>query len=322
MLHQPNGPEVSVVVITHDRPAALEETLRGLRRQTGLPGGYEIVVVDDGSSPPVQVPPGADPPVRLVRLEGRERSAARNAGAREARGRHLVFVDDDMSVEDGFLAAHLRAGREHPGALVAGAIRLPRAALETPFGRFRQRLEDASRPSGPPAPNYCAAGNMSIPREVFGELGGFDEGLVSGEDQDLALRHHARGGPAVYAADAVAVHRDDALDIASYSRRTEWGAVHVVAFCERHPEWPDNVERRRTNGPPAPGREPFRLTAAKAAKLVLARRPFLDVLAAVTRFLERTAPDGALLDRCYRARLGLALFRGFRRGAGARGPSA
>src|SRR5262249_8218255 len=140
--------QVSVVVPTHNRPAQLAETLAALHDQDLPPQAYEIIVVDDGSNPPVDLPP-APPDVnqRLLRLHGGERSAARKAGAAVAQGDVLVFIDDDIVVNRGFLSAHLHAHQEWPGALVTGSIRLPTEELHRPFVRFRQRLEDQCLPA-------------------------------------------------------------------------------------------------------------------------------------------------------------------------------
>ncbi len=318
-----SGLGASVVIATRDRPGALAETLAGVRNQDVGAGGCEIVVVDDGSAPPLAAPQGAahGPSVRLVRTPGAGRSAARNAGARAAAGRLLVFLDDDMSVGPDFVAAHLGAQRDWPGVLAVGAIRLPEQALATPFGRFRQRLEDSGVPTDRglvAARNACAAGNMSLPRDSFLALGGFDVGLASGEDQDLALRHTAQGGAIAFLPEARAVHRDQALDIRSYCRRVEWGSEGVVAFCRRHVDWPDNRERMRTNGPLRPGRDGAGLTLRKLAKSALATPPGRAALFGVAAALERVAPHTASLERAYRLLLGIHVFRGFRKGLRAR----
>lgn len=312
-----NAPAASVVVATRDRPAALHETLAHLGRQT-LAAPYEIVVVDDGSKPPLALDaPEAGPRPRLIRLDGGGRSAARNSGAEAAGAGILVFIDDDITVGAGFVEDHLRAQREWPGVLATGAIRLPDETARTPFGRFRRHLEQNGIPQGrglTPLRNFCAAGNMSIPRAVFQELGGFDRGIESSEDQDLALRHSARGGPIAYLPEAEGLHRDEALDIARYCRRTEWGSEHMVGFCLRYPEWVDNRERDRVNGPTRWGKEPLSASAKKVLKGLLATAPARTALFALAKALEREAPESAALQRLYRALLGLHTFRGHRRG--------
>ena len=312
------GPLISVVIPTRDRLERLGETLRSLREQTLAATDYEMFVVDDGSSPAISLECSeSGPRCILIRLEGRERSAARNVGARAARGAFVVFVDDDMLVATDFLEMHLSAQNEWPDAMAVGSIRLPGAVLEQPFGRFRLALEMQGVPQSRGtrcARNFCTAANMSMSRKRFLELGGFDEALVTAEDQDLALRHCQGGGLIAFLPEAAAVHRDEALDVRRYCRRSEWGSERIVAFCERHREWPDNIERDRVNGPVRWRHEPLWWSARKALKRVIAVPPVVEVLFAAASILERSAPDSRLLERVYRLLLGAHVFRGYRRG--------
>jgi GT2 family glycosyltransferase len=319
-----NTPVVSVIIPTRNRPSQLAETLACIARQSLTRDAYEIIVVDDRSTPPVAGLDGTGlPECRLLRLEGVERSAARNAGAEAARGDLLVFLDDDMSVEAGFLEAHLQAHAEWPGALAVGRVRLPDEALRTPFGRFRQDLERAALPEGrgpTSQPNFCTAQNASIRRTDFLALQGFDPLLASAEDQDLALRHTARGGIIVFLPEAEAVHRDGNLDIRAYCRRTEWGAEATVAFCRRHPDWPENRDRALVNGPLRWGADPVRLSVRKVVKSALALRPLLEASFALTRLLEKGGADARILSLLYRPLLGIHMQRGYRRGRRLYGP--
>jgi GT2 family glycosyltransferase len=297
----------------------LTETIFSLTRQDLPSADYEIIVVDDGSVPPVVLPEDASGPrLSLIRLEGSERSAARNAGAVVARGKVLAFVDDDMTVGSDFVSSHLAAHRRWPEALVVGSVRLPDEAMERPFVRFRQAIEDNALPEvpGPTAlRNFCAAGNMSIPRDLFQEVGGFDPKITSGEDQDFALRHTALGREIVFWPQARAIHQDGALDIRAYCRRVEWGSEHLVQFCRRHPDWPDNVERERVNSPLHFGGEPLSLSLRKLIKGILALTPFRETLFLVTSVLERVTPNSRELDKLYRVLLGVHINLGYREGA-------
>lgn len=310
--------KASVIIPTHNRPAQLAETLNTLRDQSLSADSYEIIVVDDGSNPPVVAPEfGKKPVCRLIRLERGERSAARNAGAAVARGELLVFVDDDISVGPEFLAEHLRAHEQWPDALLVGAIHLPFEALSSPFVRFRQRLERYGLPvkrGVVSIHNFCAAANMAISRDSFQRLGGFDRTISSSEDQDFALRHTISGGKIAYVPEASAIHHDHSLEIRSYCRRAEWGMTHMIPFCRRYPDLPDNIERGRVNGVVQLGAEPAALSAKKLIKAALATRPSILVLFFLVAMLEFMSPDSKLLDFLYRLLLGLHIFRGYRRG--------
>lgn len=309
---------ITIIIPTHNRHEKLAATVESLRRQS-LPGSdYEIIVVDDGSTPPVDLSHLAgEPTVKVIRLEGVERSIARNRGAEAARGELLVFVDNDMQVRTDFLANYRQAHLDWPDAILVGANRLAEVAGIGTFAKFRQKLEDGEvrrRRGLVAARNFCAAGNMGISQERFLKVGGFDPELSSSEDQDFALRHTAAGGEIAFLPEAEAIHHDGAMDIRSYCRRNEWGAEHMLPFCERWPDWPDNIERERINGPMRWGEEPVTFSLRKVLKIILSLRLARESLFASAAVLQRTAPDSRALDRLYRLLLGLHIFRGYRRG--------
>ncbi len=121
---------VTVVVPYYEAPDALALTLAGLERQTYPRDLFEVVVVDDGSHPPLDLaaldwPASGEPTasesksaaagpsrlsVRVVHQEdlGFGLARARNNGARAAQGDMLIFLDCDMVPEADWLAAHAR----------------------------------------------------------------------------------------------------------------------------------------------------------------------------------------------------------------------
>jgi GT2 family glycosyltransferase len=314
------GLKVSVVVPTRNRHQKLQAVVDGLVSQAELDAAeYELIVVDDGSDPPVEVPPDpSGPSISVHRLEGEERSVARNRGAELASGELLVFLDDDMRVEPGFLWEHWRVHATWPDALQFGPTPLPAAARDTPFGRFRQELEDQHGPSQPrpvETLKFATAQNMGIPREWFVELGGFDPRLTVAEDRDLAIRHMGREQPIVFVPSAVAVHDDAAaLDIASYCDRAERYMQELVRFGKRHPDLAETAERAEINGPLRLGHEPRSLSLKKLSKSVLMWPPVRALALASARMLERISPHSRFLDKLYRTLLGAYLQRGYRRG--------
>lgn len=194
--------------------------------------------------------------------------------------------------------------------------------VQTPFGRFRQNLEDGivhRVRSGSVPDNFCTAQNMSLTRRDWRRLGGFDSELDSAEDQDLALRHVSSGGRIVFVPEAVALHRDSVANIRLYVRRTEWGAKHMVPFCRKHPSLPDNVERERINSDTRWTVDPVGLSLKKTAKRLLGLPPLLAGVLGFAILLERTAPRSTLLTRCYRLLVGVAMLNGYRAGLKAQG---
>lgn len=311
-------PKISVVIPTRNRPGKLIRTIGSLQVQSLPREAYEVIIVDDGSEPPVNFGRGpGSAHTRLLRLTHGERSDARNRGAEAARGELLAFVDDDIIVSASFLEAHVEAHSEWPGVLAVGAISLPDSALATPFGRFRAKLELGGIPTARgivTRPSFCTAQNMSLSCQRFAEVGGFDRQLVSGEDQDLGMRHVAKGGRLAFIPEAKAIHDDDNLEMRSYCRRIEWGAEQMIPFIQKHPYLPDNLLRASVNGPAQWGQDPAIRLFKKAAKHTLSRAPVLEALFTVTSIVQRFAPRGRALPSLYGLLVGVHLQRGFRRG--------
>ncbi|MFL5865625.1 MAG: glycosyltransferase [Thermoleophilaceae bacterium] len=92
--------EVSVVVAAYDEERWIDACLHSLLEQTHP--DYELIVVDDGSRDRT-AEIAARPGVRLLRMPHRGCGTARDAGARAARGRLLVFLDADELYAEDFL---------------------------------------------------------------------------------------------------------------------------------------------------------------------------------------------------------------------------
>ena len=117
--------DCSVVIPTFGHALSLEATLKCLQQQTLPSDHFEVIVVDNNadSTDSTRVASIASHfDVRLVSASSPGPAAARNAGIRAARGRIVVFVDDDVEFDHGFLEAHLEAHEASPAGVAAGQI--------------------------------------------------------------------------------------------------------------------------------------------------------------------------------------------------------
>lgn len=113
-------PVVSVVIPTRNRCHLLKETVSSVSRQTIL--DWELIVVDDASADDTWswLRGLKDPRLRPVRLERHsERSEARNVGLDAAKGRFVLFLDDDDLLAEGALRAHLGSLEPYPAAIAS-----------------------------------------------------------------------------------------------------------------------------------------------------------------------------------------------------------
>lgn len=189
-------PLVSVILPVRNRASLVEAAARCVLGQTVRE--LELILVDggstDGTVDVLRRLQAADGRVRLVlhdRAEGV--SAARNAGARLAQGRWLAFQDSDDSWQPRKLEMQLDALRRMPKARMAYCgvrRRLPGGVdLRPPSweGRVEGDLHEAMLAS-----SLTITPALVVERDLFAEVGGFDERLRVNEDWDLTVRLSAR----------------------------------------------------------------------------------------------------------------------------------
>jgi glycosyltransferase involved in cell wall biosynthesis len=254
----PTGERLSVVVCTRDRPHYLRRCLLSLT--SAFPAPDEIIVVDNApSTDETRKLVMQNPKIRYV-LEPRPGlDRARNRGAVTAAGDIVAFIDDDATVHRAWAAA-IRAGfRDDEVKAVAGLV-LP-AALDTKaqllfeqhwgFGRgYRALRYDAAyferlKWRGVPAWYVGAGTNMAFRREVFDEVGLFDELLDVGAagcsgDSEMWYRLLAAGMVCLYSPRAVAFHLHR-RELPELSRQLHYYMRgHTAALCTqfaRHLHW-------------------------------------------------------------------------------------
>lgn len=232
--------DASVIIPTHNRRARLGRTLDALRRQDAPDVRREIIVVADGCTDDTAafVAARAADGVRLVTLPGDGPAAARNAGAAAATGRLLLFLDDDITVDPGWLRAHCAAHAARPGGVVIGYLPLPPpdgGLFDRLLRHWWERMFDRMRPPGHRfAYDDLLTGNVSLSAELFTTVGGFDPTLRCHEDYEFGYRLHARGVPFAFAAAAVGVHHDTTDLPRALRRKFDEGVVDIT-LGERYP---------------------------------------------------------------------------------------
>jgi glycosyltransferase involved in cell wall biosynthesis len=171
-----DSPLVSVIVCTWNRPDWLPRAVESVLTQE-LPerDAIEVIIVDDGSEPPVTLPEAWRCRVRLVRTEHQGVGAARWTGLAEARGEFIAYCDDDDEWLPGHLAALLDELRKRPGADLA----------------YVDAVWDGGAP--PPPDKFGEAGVIHASDVLHRaaaarRAGGYDAHLPACEDADLWLR--------------------------------------------------------------------------------------------------------------------------------------
>jgi hypothetical protein len=181
----PTGRGVSVVVPARGRANLLERAILSALAQVGVE--VEIIVVDDGSDPPLegQLEARLLERVELLRNPVRRNAAySRNLGAARARFPILAFLDSDDVWRRDHLATALgwldRHGPDHLYVTPLRRRRGPVAPVDDPYaGLFGGGID--FRTSG-----------FVCRRSLFDDIGGFDPLLEKHQDWDFALRAGVR----------------------------------------------------------------------------------------------------------------------------------
>ena len=179
---------VSVVIPAYNAERTLGATVRSALAQEPPP--LEIVVVDDGSTDGTRaLAESFGSSVRVLPGANAGPSAARNRGAREARGAWIAFLDADDLLEAGYLAAaheHLDA---HPGVgLLCFALRVLDGDEPTPQIIHKKTPGIAYSTRGLLQGDVGTILDPLVSRDVLLAAGGYEEGLRANEDGHLYLR--------------------------------------------------------------------------------------------------------------------------------------
>lgn len=271
---------LSVIVTTYLRDWALELCLTALAMQKPPP--MEVIVVEDGG-PHMILPDiwermdklGIE---ELARLKDRVSyawhphneygvSKCRNQGARMASGSGLVFLDSDIMLRPGALAAYAEMLDKNPNRAIGGyyrylppmritrrdvmerwddiwEMRLPQEPLEQPWiivgldvreavgQSFFFEDEDQTHPQ----PLSLIGGNLCIPREIFEKTNGWNEEfrIYGGEDAEMSLQIADLGYPFSYSLRAGGAHIAHERNLQRAIEGTEVSGQYIR---KHYPHW-------------------------------------------------------------------------------------
>ena len=185
-------PRISIVICTYNGTATLAETLAGVQR-IEYPN-YEVLVVNDGSSPAITGIVEKFSAVRLINIPHSGLSVARNVGSENATGLIVAYLDDDAWPDPHWLQYLAFAFKTEGYAAVGGPNipppskkHIPTSVAHAPGGPIHVLLTDREA-------EHIPGCNMAFRRTALKTIGGFDPRFrTAGDDVDMCWRFHDVG---------------------------------------------------------------------------------------------------------------------------------
>jgi len=212
---RPNAPFFSIVVPTYNRPFQLMNCLGALAELDYPRACFEVIVVDDGSTlslHEIEEAFSAKLSLVFVRQANAGPAAARNTGARHAKGQYIAMTDDDCAPASDWLTCLARQLEKDPTQLYGGRI-----LNGLPGNRYavvsQTILEEAYawHRTAEGFPRFFATNNVAVSADSFHKIGGFHETFrnAGAEDREFCDRWLHNRHPMAYVPDAIVYHRHD-----------------------------------------------------------------------------------------------------------------
>lgn len=232
----PEQIDASIIVPVYNAERCIVQCISSLLSQD-FRGKYETIVVDDGSTDgTIELLKQFGKKTRFVRQKHRGPAAARNNGAKNAKGKFLVFIDSDCMAERDWLKEMLKPFKDKRIAGVQGRYRTKQKGL---MARFNQiEIEDRYNRMRRKKPiDHVGSYSAAYRKDVFLAFKGFDESfpVASGEDPELSYRISSKGHKLVFTETAIIYHSHPE-SLFKYLKTKFYRAYWRVRLYKKHTE--------------------------------------------------------------------------------------
>lgn len=242
---------LSIVILTCNQLALTERCLRSISGLAGNPD-YEIILVDNGSSDGTasriaELFPGV---ICISLPENLGVAGGRNAGAARARGKRIMFLDNDTVASSEAILQLERYLDEHPRCgVVAPRLIDPQGNTQESYKDFpgiglkvrnwlgkRKDCSEKPVPRHETMPFYVIGAAQMFPRDVFERVGGLDDNIFFGpEDADFCMAVRNLGLNVVYNPSVTIMHDwQRSTSARKLSRRAFLHAKALLYFYFKH----------------------------------------------------------------------------------------
>ncbi|MCU0417171.1 MAG: glycosyltransferase [Cytophagaceae bacterium] len=207
---------LSIIIPTYNGKNKVLNLLKSIEDQ--IEEGFEVIVMIDGSTDGTYESLNEykinKPWLIVVYQKNQGRAIVRNNGVKLATHKLILLIDDDMILSPFLLQHHISFHESHMSSFLVGAIYDSVTELDLDFVKFRSylsykwdkqiKIDENKRLIS----SFMSAGHLSFYKDLFWELGGFNEALTDLEDLDLKIRCYEKDIPVYYDSKIICWHTD------------------------------------------------------------------------------------------------------------------
>lgn len=317
--------DISIVIPTRNRKEILKETLSNIiENQNYLYGKFEVIVVNDGKNSISEVAGIAPNIISVINNYEGGACKARNAGADKAIYELLLFIDDDILINNNFLNRIFDLHKKYPNSINTGTWvykdDFTSELMKTSFGRYKlkydytcmgghslEKIED-----GLYRANTLATFSLSVYKNDFIAVGKFDENFpfAGAEDQEFTERAKKKGFNLIYDKNNVCFHNEkDRFQLKPWLNRQYNGVMGFVYYALKCPH--HQKKELFFENTPISTNDPIRLIVKKLIKQIVSIPLFTYLIEKIVEFLEFTNCPDRILFKLYNWLSGIYIYKGF-----------
>ncbi len=233
-------PEISVIIGSYNQKEALEKVVQGFLEQSVDKVRYEVIIVDSSSTDGTQeMMLNYNDPIRFVCQENQGKTGARNTGVRLSKAPLILITDADMIPHPDLIKTHLRAHRESKEVTCFEGVTLNLKTLEWPtedenlYPYIREKIQSGKKLGW----WYFLTGNISMPKSLYKQEGGFSTAFqgYGWEDLELGYRLFKKKIPLRYLKEAINYHYHVVTQEEEIARNVKKGESAKI-MLSLHPE--------------------------------------------------------------------------------------
>jgi len=226
---------VSVIIPAYNCEKTIGQCLKALAKQSYPSDSCEVIVVDDGSDDNTAAIV-KDHPVKYIHQANQGPAAARNNGARQAKGDVILFTDSDCAPDANWVQEMIKPFEDPKVMAVKGAYRTGQRSLTARFAQveFEERFEMLKKVEVIDMVDTYSAGHR---RKTFLDLGGFDTSfpVANNEDTELSYRMSALNYKMVFNPQAIVHHLNHPASVGKYARLKFWRGYWRMVVYKKFP---------------------------------------------------------------------------------------